>query len=174
MLLHPLMWIFSKINQTVYQVCGLVFFSIYFNYISMQTYLTYFFQSTFLGLKSASETSKRGQSSGTIYSVLKSLLKKENVNDFVLLNMSQLRSHLHQEGILSLVKLSEYSGKNMSNDEQAKDYLENVLTRKREDCLKFLYCLQNENEHIGHGELLKGILGRCKGKLHVHERLCTN
>jgi len=100
--------------------------------------------------------------------VLKSLLKKENANDFVLLSMSQLRSHLHQEGILSHVKLSEYSVKNMSDDEQAKDYLENVLTRKREGCLKFLYCLQNESEHIGHGELLKGILGRCKGKLHLH------
>ena len=131
----------------------------------MQAYLTLFSNQHLLGqLTSATGASKRGQSSGTVYSVLKSLLKKENVHNFVLLSMTQLRPHLHQEGILSHVKLSEYSGKNMSDDEQAKDYLENVLTRKREDCMKFLYCLQNESEHLGHGELLKDILSHCKGK----------
>ena len=112
-------------------------------------------------LPSATGTSKQAPSSGTIYSILKSLLKDEKQNEFILLSMSRLRSHLFQEGILSHVKFTEYT--NMSEDEQAMDYLRSVLTRKRENCFKFLFCLQNEKEHIGHEELLEHVLSHCNG-----------
>ena len=113
--------------------------------------------------KSATGTSKRTPS-GTIYSILKSLLSKDKENEFVLLNMKQLCPHLCQEGILPLVTFTKYSDTNMSVYEQSADYLQNVLTKKQEECLKFLFCLQREKEHLGHRQLLGYVLTHCSGK----------
>ena len=113
--------------------------------------------------KSATGPSKRTPS-GTIYSILKSLLSKDKENMFILLNMKQLCPYLCQEDILPLVTFTKYSEKNMSAYEQSADYLENVLTRKPEECLKFLFCLQSEKEHPGHKQLLDYVLAHCSGK----------
>ena len=113
--------------------------------------------------KSATGPSKRTPS-GTIYSILKSLLSKDKENMFILLNMKELRPYLCQEGILPLVTFTKYSDTNMSVDDQSADYLQNVLTRKQDECLKFLFCLQREKEHPGHKQLLDYVLTHCSGK----------
>ena len=107
--------------------------------------------------------SKRTQS-GTIYSILKSLLSKDKENVLLLLNMKELRPYLCQEGILPLVTFTKYSDTNMSVDDQSADYLQNVLTRKQDECLKFLFCLQSEKGHLGHKHLLDHVLTHCNGK----------
>ena len=78
--------------------------------------------------KSATGPSKRTPS-GTIYSILKSLLSKDKENMFILLNMKQLCPYLCQEGILPLVTFTKYSEKNMSAYEHSSGFLVNTFSR---------------------------------------------